>query len=68
MWFSETMGGLWEGKGTVETLLITQPKKKLLQRHERSLGTKKSEALIHGRNSLIRERDSYGNDPFPPKG
>lgn len=28
----------------------------------------KSEALIHGRNSLIRERDSYGNDPFPPKG
>jgi len=28
----------------------------------------KSEALIHGRNGLIRERDSYGNDPFPPKG
>jgi hypothetical protein len=42
MWFSETMGGLWEGKGTVETLLITQPKKKLLQRHERSLGIKKA--------------------------
>ena len=28
----------------------------------------KSELLIHGRDGRIRERDSYGNDPFPPKG
>lgn len=27
-----------------------------------------SEVLIHGRNGQIRERDSYGNDPYPPKG
>ena len=27
-----------------------------------------SEILIHGRNGQIRERDSFGNDPFPPKG
>lgn len=27
-----------------------------------------SELLIHGRNGQIRARDSYGNDPFPPKG
>ena len=27
-----------------------------------------SELLIHGRNGRIRARDSYGNDPFPPKG
>lgn len=27
-----------------------------------------SELLIHGRNGQIRERDSYGNDPFPPEG
>lgn len=27
-----------------------------------------SELLIHGRNGQIRERDSYGPDPFPPKG
>ena len=27
-----------------------------------------SELLIHGRNGQIRERNSYGNDPFPPKG
>lgn len=27
-----------------------------------------SELLIHGRNGQIRERDSYGGDPYPPKG
>lgn len=27
-----------------------------------------SELLVHGENGRIRERDSYGNDPFPPKG
>ncbi len=27
-----------------------------------------TEMLIHGENGRIRERDSYGNDPYPPKG
>ena len=27
-----------------------------------------SELIIHGRNGQIRERDSHGNDPFPPRG
>jgi hypothetical protein len=27
-----------------------------------------SEVVIHGENGRIRERNSYGNDPFPPKG
>ncbi|MBF4162577.1 DUF2188 domain-containing protein [Nocardioides acrostichi] len=26
------------------------------------------EFLLHGRDGRIRERDSYGNDPYPPKG
>jgi hypothetical protein len=26
-----------------------------------------SELLIHGRDGQIRERDSYGNDPCPPR-
>jgi len=28
----------------------------------------KSEMLVQGENGRIRERNSYGNDPFPPKG
>lgn len=28
----------------------------------------KSELVIHGEDGRIREKNSYGNDPFPPKG
>jgi len=28
----------------------------------------KSEVFIHGKDGQIRQRNSYGNDPFPPKG
>lgn len=27
-----------------------------------------SEMFIHGKKGQIRERNTYGNDPFPPKG
>jgi hypothetical protein len=27
----------------------------------------RSELVIHGRNGKIRDKDSYGNDPHPPK-
>ncbi|MCB1380027.1 MAG: DUF2188 domain-containing protein [Alphaproteobacteria bacterium] len=27
-----------------------------------------SEMLIHGRNGQIRERNTYGKDPYPPEG
>ncbi len=28
----------------------------------------RTELFIHGRDGRIRERNSYGNDPHPPKG
>ena len=28
----------------------------------------KSEVLVHGRDGRIHAKDSYGNDPHPPKG
>lgn len=28
----------------------------------------KSELFVHRKDGTIRERDSYGNDPHPPKG
>lgn len=28
----------------------------------------KTEVYIHGRDGRIRERNSFGNDPHPPKG
>ena len=34
----------------------------------RIAGNQGSELIIHGKNGRIRDRDSYGNDPFPPRG
>nr|MDC2856665.1 DUF2188 domain-containing protein [Ningiella sp. W23] len=28
----------------------------------------KSELYVHGKDGKIREKNSYGNDPHPPKG
>lgn len=28
----------------------------------------RTELYIHGKDGRIRDRDSYGNDPHPPKG
>ncbi|WJI71385.1 MULTISPECIES: DUF2188 domain-containing protein [unclassified Mesorhizobium] len=37
--------------------------------HARSIAQNQAaELLVHGRNGQIRERDSFGNDPYPPKG
>lgn len=37
--------------------------------HGRALAKKdKVEFILQGRDGQIRERDSYGNDPHPPKG
>lgn len=29
---------------------------------------KRAEVVIHGRDGRIREHNSYGKDPFPPRG
>ena len=29
---------------------------------------RETEHVIHGRNGQIREKNSYGNDPYPPQG
>ena len=30
--------------------------------------SQKAKLYIHGKDGRIRQRDSYGKDPFPPKG
>lgn len=37
-------------------------------KHARRIAKKqKAELYIHGKDGRIREKDSYGNDPCPPK-
>ncbi|WP_312194024.1 DUF2188 domain-containing protein [Exiguobacterium sp.] len=30
--------------------------------------SQKTELVIHNKEGQIREKDSYGHDPFPPRG
>lgn len=54
-----------EGNKRVSTVTMTQ--KEAIERGKQIAINQQSELLIHGRNGQIRERNSYGNDPFPPK-
>lgn len=47
---------------------VTSTQKEAIQVAKEIAKESKSELLIHGKNGQIRERNSYGNDPFPPKG
>jgi uncharacterized protein YdaT len=39
-----------------------------MQRAREIAQKQEAELFIHGRDGRIRERNSYGNDPFPPRG
>lgn len=45
------------------------PTQKEAQERAREIAiNQRGEVLIHGVNGKIREKNSYGNDPSPPKG
>lgn len=55
-----------EGNSYVTQTFNTQREAKACAR--RIAINQKSELFIHNRHGQIRERSSYGNDPYPPKG
>ena len=47
----------------------TYPTQKEAIEHARELAkNQRSELYVHGKDGRIRERNSYGSDPLPPKG
>lgn len=55
-----------EGNGKYTALYDTQ--EEAIARAREISRNQGSELLIHGKDGRIRERDSYGHDPYPPKG
>lgn len=47
---------------------VHDTQRKAINRAREISRNQKSELFIHGRNGRIRERDSHGHDPYPPKG
>lgn len=56
------------GEGNSRVTSVHDTQAEAIERGREIAQNQESELLIHGRNGRIRERDSYGNDPFPPAG
>lgn len=47
---------------------VTPTQKEAIDAGRRTTQREGGELVIHGRDGKIREKDSHGNDKFPPKG
>lgn len=56
------------GEGSERVTSIHDTQRQAIERGREIAQNQGSELLIHGENGRIRARDSYGNDPYPPKG
>lgn len=54
-----------EGNGKYTAITATQAEAIEIARHIAI--NQQSELVIHNREGQIRDKDSYGNDPHPPK-
>ena len=63
-------GGNWQvkGAGSSRATIITSTQREAIQVAKTIAKNQGSEMFIHNRYGQIRERNSYGNDPCPPKG
>ena len=62
--------GTWQviGDGNSKATVIRPTQKEASELARDIAINQKSEVLIHSTNGKIREKHSYGNDPYPPKG
>ena len=62
--------GGWQvkGAGNSRATVRTETQKEAIDIARDIARNQESELFIHGENGRIRERDSHGHDPYPPKG
>ena len=62
--------GNWQvkGAGNSKVTAITPTQKEAIKIATNIARNQKSELVVHGIDGRIREKNSYGNDPCPPKG
>ncbi len=56
-----------KGAGNERATKVVSTQKEAIDIARKIAINNSSELFIHNRKGQIRERDSYGNDPFPPK-
>jgi hypothetical protein len=63
-------GDRWaqRGEGNSRVTRTFETQQQAINAARETARREKSELLIHGEDGQIRERNSYGNDPNPPRG
>jgi hypothetical protein len=54
--------------GAMRSSKVTEPQRAAIGAGKKLAGCDRSELLVHREDGRIREKNSYGNDPRPPKG
>lgn len=57
-----------KGAGNSKATKVVNTQAEAIQLAREIAKNQRSEMFIHGQNGQIRERNTYGDDPFPPKG
>ena len=69
-WTQPRSDGQWESiqEGARRATKVTDTQAEAWEDSRQRAREKRGEAFLKGRDGKIRERNSYGNDPHPPKG
>jgi len=69
-WTQQRPDGKWESKreGADRASKVTDTQGEAWKHSKQRAADTKGEALLKGRDGKIRERNTYGKDPYPPKG
>jgi hypothetical protein len=57
-----------KGAGNEKATKVQPTQKQAVETAKSIAKNQQSETIIHGQNGRIREKNSYGNDSYPPKG
>jgi uncharacterized protein YdaT len=57
-----------KGEGNRRATSVHETQKEAIEAARDIARNQRSELFIHGEDGRIRERDSHGHDPYPPKG
>ena len=56
-----------KGEGNKRVTKVTKTQKEAIEIAKKIAENQKSELIIQNTKGKIRSKDSYGNDPYPPK-
>lgn len=57
-----------KGEGNSRATKVLKTQEQAIEVGKSIAKNQSSELFIHGRNGQIRERNTYGKDPYPPEG